>query len=119
MAFTKNATYKSDDNLLFSIRIDSRDLAVEGNTDPGGNPSLQIYNRRSNRKRGPKVRQIRLKRLLRAGDEVAGIPDVYAERFITVLTKAAYDAFVPGAEVTYGGKAYKIDGGLAEDFKVG
>jgi hypothetical protein len=119
MALTKNATYKSNDNLLFSIRIDSRDLAVEGNVDPGGNPSLQIYNRRSSRKRGPKVRQLRLKRLLRAGDEAAGIPDQFATRFITVLTKASYDAFTVGDNVTYDGKVYKIDGGLSEDFKVG
>jgi hypothetical protein len=119
MALTKKATYKSNDNLLFSIRIDARDLAVEGNVDPGGNPSLQIYNRRSSRKVGPKVRQLRLKRLLRAGDEANGIPDQFEYRYITILTKAAYDAFEGGANVTYGGKVYKIDGGLSEDFKVG
>jgi hypothetical protein len=119
MAGMKNATYRSDDGIIFAIRISSLDLAVAGNADPGGVPTLQIYNRRSSRKVGPKVRQLKLVRLLRAGDEENGIPDQYEFRYVTILTKAIYDGFDRAAQVTYNKKLYRIDSGLPEDFKVG
>jgi hypothetical protein len=119
MAGMKNATYRSDEGLIFAIRISSLDLAVAGNVDPGGVPTLQIYNRRSTRQLGPKVRRLKLVRLLRAGDEAAGIPDQYAYRYVTILTKAIYDGFDRAAQVNYDGKLWRIDSGQPEDFKVG
>jgi hypothetical protein len=59
---------------------------------------------------GIQPRRIRLKRVLRLGDEAAGIPDQYAFRYVTVFTKAAFDAYQQDAAITYDGEEYIIEG---------
>lgn len=105
----KTANYKTDGGALALIRISALDYAVQGNTEPAGNPGFYIYNRRAGRKLGYSVRRLVLKRLLRAGDEAAGIPDQFDTKYVTLMDPASAANFTRGDAVAYGGKNYVFD----------
>jgi hypothetical protein len=106
----RDTKYETNSGLIASIRLSALDKAVAGNGIPAGvNSGLRVYNARSGRKLGIQPRRIRLKRVLRLGVEAQGIPDQYAYRYVTILTKAAFEAFAQDQVVIYDGEDYIVD----------
>jgi hypothetical protein len=111
----KDYSYELNDGKIVTLRLSALDKAVAGNVAPAGTRTgLRIYNRRSGRKLGIAPRRVVLQRLLRAGDEVNGIPDQYEYRYVTWLSKAAFDALEQDQVLSYGGKEFKVYGFQAE-----
>lgn len=108
MATFQTVRYKTDAGQMALMRVDTADLAVDGNAVPAGVANFRIYNRRSSRKIGLSVRRLVLRRVLRPGIADDGIPTQYKLAYVTILDPVSLAAYSLGDSLQYRGQAWDI-----------
>ena len=104
-AGTKDRIYVTNTGTAALCRTARADFEFEGNVNgAGATNGMRIYNRRSSKRLGIQPRRIVLRKLLRAGVPDDGIPDQFAYRYVTILTAAAWTAYVLEDEAEYDGE---------------